>query len=156
MLPATAPWYRTAYRRHVVDMHIPDWDARFLSALDPQIYVDQLIHARIQSTVLYAHSHVGLFNYPTAIGQMHQGLRGRDFFGEVVRRCHDHNIRVVAYCSLIFDRWAYDRHPDWRIILVDGSEARDHIRFGLVKNGRHGLCCPNAPGYRGVRSSPWP
>lgn len=27
-------WCRTAYRRNVVDMHIPDWDERFLPRFD--------------------------------------------------------------------------------------------------------------------------
>lgn len=27
-------WYRTAHRRAVIDMHIPDWDERFLSEAD--------------------------------------------------------------------------------------------------------------------------
>lgn len=35
-------WYQNAYRRMVVDMHIPDWDERFLSQFDPDTFVGML------------------------------------------------------------------------------------------------------------------
>ncbi len=132
-------WYKNAFRRIVIDMHIPDWDERFLSEFDPQNYVAMLKLAHAQSIVLYAQSHVGLFNYPTQVGVMHRGLRGRDIFGELVELCHQNDIAAVAYTSLIFDRWAATTHPDWRIKLMDGSDAGATWRFGL--------CCPNSP-YR--------
>ena len=132
-------WYQNAYRRMVVDMHIPDWDERFLSQFDPDTFVGMLKKAQAQSVVLYAQSHVGIFNYPTKVGAMHRGLKGRDIFGEMVALCHQNGIGVVAYCSLIFDRWASDNHPEWRQKLLDGSDADRTSRFGLV--------CPNSP-YR--------
>jgi hypothetical protein len=69
--------------RAVIDMHIPDWDPKFLSEFDADRYVEALVQSRAQSIVCYAHSHVGLFNYPTKVGRQHAGLerprhRGRD------------------------------------------------------------------------------
>jgi hypothetical protein len=133
------PWYKTAYRRAVIDMHIPDWDPAFLSQLDVRQYIRLLKEARAQSIVAYAMSHVGLFNYPTKVGRQHRGLKGRDVFKEILDGCHEAGIAVVAYTSLIFDRWAADHHPDWRMVTAGGEP------FG--KGGRHGLCCPNSP-YR--------
>src|SRR3954468_23242055 len=72
------PWYTTAYRRAVIDMHIPDWDDRFLSRVNVYQYVNMLMKARAQSIVSYAMSHVGLFNYPTKVGLQHKGLKGRN------------------------------------------------------------------------------
>ena len=132
-------WYQTAFRRMVVDMHIPDWDERFLSEYDPVNFVEMLKIAQAQSVVLYAHSHTGLFNYPTRVGVQHRGLKGRDIFGETLELCHQNGIAVVAYCSLIFDRWASDHHPEWRIKTVEGKDADE--------TWRHGLVCPNSP-YR--------
>ena len=40
------PWYATAYRRAVIDMHIPDWDVRFLSRVDVDQYVAMLARCR--------------------------------------------------------------------------------------------------------------
>ena len=123
----------------VIDMHIPDWDERFLSQFDPHNYVEMLKKAHAQSIVLYAQSHVGVFNYPTKVGVQHKAWKGRDVFGELVGLCHQNGIATVAYTSLIFDRWAAVNHPDWRIKMINGDD--------VDLNGRFGLACPNSP-YR--------
>lgn len=138
-MSGTRAWYEGAYRRAVVDMHIPDWDDRFLSQFDAGRYVEMLVKARAQSVVAYAHSHVGLFNYPTRVGQQHRAWKGRDAVQEIIERCHAHGIAVVLYTSLIFDRWAADHHPGWRMITCEGKVHGE--------GGRHGLLCPNSP-YR--------
>ena len=148
MLTDSAPWYKQAYRRSVVDMHIPDWDDKFLSEFDPKTYVKLLKLASFQSAVVYAQSPLGLLNYPTRVGAMHRGLKGRNVFGEMIDLCHQNGIKIVAYCCLINDRWAYDHHPEWRIILTNGEEERCNLRSPLILNDRNGLCCPNSPGYR--------
>ncbi len=132
-------WYQTAYRRAVIDMHIPDWDEKFLSQFDADRYVEMLVKSRAQSIVAYGHSHVGLFNYPTKVGQQHRGLKGRNILGEIIERCHAHDIAVVVYTSLIFDRWAADNHPEWRMVTSQGKPQSE--------GGRHGVLCPNSP-YR--------
>ncbi len=137
-------WFEHAWRRAVIDMHIPDWDAKFLSEFDADRYVEALVQSRAQSIVCYAHSHVGLFNYPTKVGQQHAGLRGRDIVAEMIERCHQRNIAVVLYVSVIHDRWASDQHPDWRIIHPNGGD------FG--RGSRHGFVCPNSPYREYVRA----
>jgi hypothetical protein len=132
-------WYETAYRRCVIDMHIADWDERFLSEFDPKTYVDMLVLSQVRSAVVYAHSHVGLCYFPSKVGPMHKGLKGRNIFGEVIDLCHQNGINVVVYYSVIFDTWAYRNNPDWRIISANGEEA--------AKQSRYGICCPNSP-YR--------
>jgi hypothetical protein len=139
MMAFTKKWYEHAYRRAVIDMHIPDWDEKFLSQFNADQYVSLLKQARAQSIVAYAQSHVGLFNYPTKVGQQHKGLKGRDILREITEGCHQEGIAVVVYVSLIFDRWAADNHEDWRMIMHNG------VPFG--RGDRHGLSCPNSP-YR--------
>ena len=135
----TEPWFKKALRRNVLDMHITDYDASFLTEFDPKEYAELLALAGAQSAVVYAHSHVGLSNYPTKFGKMHPNLNGRDIFGQMLDECHKRGICVVAYYSLIFNSWAYDTHADWRIIDHEGNEA--------AANSRYGVCCPNSP-YR--------
>jgi Hypothetical glycosyl hydrolase 6/Beta-galactosidase trimerisation domain len=130
-------WYKKTYRRNVIDMHITDHDPRFLTEFDADRYVDMLVRSQVQSTVLYAHSHVGLCYFHTKVGPMHKGLHGRDIFGEVVERCRQHGIAVVGYYSLIYDTWAYRNNPDWGIIGMDGK--------GVADKSRYGVCCPNSP-----------
>jgi hypothetical protein len=140
----TVPWYTTAYRRAVIDMHIPDWDDRFLSQFDAGRFVAMLVKARAQSVVAYAMSHVGLFNYPTKVGRQHKNLHGRNIVQEIIDGCHAHGIAVVLYNSLIFDRTTADLHPEWCMRTPDGGIHG--------KGGRHGLVCPNSPYREYVRA----
>lgn len=143
-------WYKKAPKRNVVDMHITDYDPSFLSRFDPQTYVDCLVRAKCDSAVLYAHSHVGFCTYSTKTGVMHPGLKGRDIFAEVNELCRRNGIAVVAYYSLIYNSVEYGKHPDWRIICSDGTEACEKPRSASWNNsqtGRYGVCCPNSP-YR--------
>lgn len=133
------PWYDRCRRRILVDMHIADWDASFLSKLSPERYVEMMLLGGATAAMVYANSHVGLCYWPTRTGEMHRGLEGRDFFGRVLELCHRERLAVVAYYSLIFNNRAYLQQPDWRI--VPGEQ-------GARALSRYGTCCPNSPGYR--------
>ena len=137
-------WYELSYRRNLVDMHIEDWDDRFLSKLDPKEYVRMLKLAKVKSAMVYANSHVGYCYWPTKTGRMHRGLRGRDFLGEVIELCHKEGIDVIVYYSLIFNNWAYENYPEWRMVDINGKTSREYP--GRI--GRYGVCCPNSVGYR--------
>ena len=143
-----APWYATSYRRNLVDMHIEDWDASFLSRLDPRRYVELLRTARVQSAMVYANSHVGYCYWPTSSGRMHRGIAGRDMLGEILQHCHSAGIDVVVYYSVIFNNLAYDREPEWRLLDSSGEPSREGERFRTWLKPRYGICCPNNPGYR--------
>ena len=134
-----SPWYQRVYRRNVIDMHITDWNEKFLSEFNPENYVEMLRLAQVKSAVVCAQSHVGLSNFPTKVGRTHNGMKGKDHLRRVIELCHQSGIGVQLYFSVIFDRWAYDNHPDWRIILVNGKQA--------AEKSRQGLNCPNSP-YR--------
>jgi Hypothetical glycosyl hydrolase 6 len=144
MLAGDKRWFTSAYRRAVIDMHIPDWDDEFFSQFDPERYVEMLVKSRAQSVVAYGQSHVGLFNYPTKVGRQHGGLKGRNILAEVIDRCHARDIAVVIYTSLIFDRWCADEHPEWRMVTHAGKPQGE--------GGRHGVLCPNSPYREYVRA----
>ena len=138
-------WYKSVYRRNVVDLHIPDWDDSFLSEFDASEYVRLLKHSHSESAVIYAHSHAGLALYPTKVGYPHSALKGRNFLREVFDLCEKEDIARVLYFSLIYDTEAYERNPGWR--MVD----RNNTEVAADKNsraGRYGLCCPNSEEYR--------
>ena len=141
-------WTKGNYRRNLMDMHIDDWNEEFLSKVDPAEYVEALADAHVQCAMVKAKPHTGLCYWPCTTGRMHRGLKGRDFFGEMVRRCHEKGIAVIAYYSQIFDNWAYDNHPEWRLIGPDGRTFREYRNMDQFRNGRYGICCPNNPGYR--------
>ena len=104
-------WIEGNYRRNLLDMHIDDWNPEFLSKVNVDEYVEALKAAGVQAAMVKGRPHTGLANYPTKVGRMHKGLKGYDYFGEMVKKCHENGIAVIAYFSQIFDNWAYAEHP---------------------------------------------
>lgn len=129
-------WYENSYRRSLVDMHIDDWDEKFLSQFDPEEYVELQALAEVQTIIFYASSNVGICYYPTKIGHMHKGIKGRDILKEAIELSHKKGMSVVVYYN-IWHKWAYDNHPDWRLITSKGENTREYMRYGV--------CCINSP-----------
>ena len=147
-------WYTNNYRRHLCDMHIDDWNDVFMSAFSPEEYFENLKKAHVQNAMLYFQSHVGLCYYPTKSGKMHKGFRGKeDAMKRLSRMCRENGITVTGYYSLIYNNWAHDQHPEWRMVGSDGKSLRDactemNAEFSGRSLCRYGLCCPNNEEYR--------
>ncbi len=137
--PRKVEWPSQTYRRLLIDTHVPDWDPNLLANFNAADYVATIAGAGFQSLMQYANSHVGLCLWRTKLGHMHAGMKGRDYFGEVMEECRRHGLHRVAYYSLVFDDWAYQNQPEWRILPENGY---DRILFS-----RTGTVCPNSP-YR--------
>ena len=135
-------WYRKAYRRNLVDMHIEDWNDEFLSSFRPEEYLANLKKAHIQAPMLYLQSHVGHCYWPTVSGHMHSALRGReDMMKRLIELCRGAGMHPVGYYSLIYNTVEEDKHPEWRLCTgADKLSARQ-------RGGRYGHCCPNNPEY---------
>ncbi len=131
-------WPSKTYRRLLIDTHVPDWD-HLLADFDAADYVSTIAGAGFQSLMQYANSHVGLSLWKTNLGQMHAGMHGRDYFGEIAAECQRRSLHLSAYYSLIFDDWAFANHPEWRILPEEGYDRQMFSRTGTV--------CPNSP-YR--------
>jgi hypothetical protein len=123
----------------LVDTHVPDWDPRLLAKFDAAEYVHTIAQADFNSVMQYAKSHVGLCLWQSKVGPVDANMKGRDYFGEVMKECRRRGLDTVAYYSLIFDIWAFDHYPDWRIIPEEGED--------IILKGRPGVVCPNSP-YR--------
>lgn len=141
-------WIEGNYRRNLMDMHIDDWNPEFLSKINVDEYVQCLKDCGAQAAMIKGKPHTGLCYYPTKIGRMHKGLKGYDFFGHMVEACHKNGIIAEGYYSQIFDNWAYETHPEWRLVTADGKNYREYRNQGNFKTGRYGICCPNNEGYR--------
>ncbi|MEG0909983.1 MAG: alpha-L-fucosidase, partial [Ruthenibacterium sp.] len=144
-------WIEGNYRRIFLDMHLDDWNEEFLSKLDPEHLEKLLKDAGAQQIVVKCRSHTGLAYYPTKVGRMHKGLHGRDYVKEMSELCHKDGIAVMAYFSQIFDNWAYENHPDWRVINGEGKTSREYEEYNspmMFRKGRYGIVCPNNPDYR--------
>lgn len=135
-------WYSNTYRRNLVDMHIEDWNPEFLSRFSPEEYYANLKRAHIQAPMIYLQSHVGYCYWPTESGHMHNALAGNeDMIRRLVRICRAGGMKAVGYYSLIYNTWAENNHPEWR---MHGISGKSHYQNG----GRYGLCCPNNLEYR--------
>lgn len=149
-------WYSNRYRRHLCDMHIEDHDGRFLSEFSPEEYVENLKRAHIDVAMLYLQAHTGLCYYPTKTGVMHRAFEGReDMMRRTAELCHENDIKVVGYYSIIYNTREHDRHPEWRMLTSNGRSVRENRElylskndFGMVKQSRYGRLCPNRPGHR--------
>ncbi|MBP1988761.1 beta-galactosidase trimerization domain-containing protein [Paenibacillus eucommiae] len=136
------PWYKSSFRRSLTDMHIPDWDGRFLSEFEPQNYVEMLELAHVDTAMIYATSCLGIAYWPTKVGHMHKGIQGRDTLGELIEGCHGKGMNVIVYYNF-WSKWAYDEHPEWRVVSEKGEGTAEY----LWDKGRYGVCCFNTP-YR--------
>ncbi len=141
-------WIEGNYRRNLLDMHIDDWNPEFLSKVDVDGYVEALKDAGMQAAMVKGKPHTGLCYYPTKIGRMHAGLKGYDYFGETIKKCHENGIAVIAYFTQIFDNWAYEEHPSWRVVTAEGKNMREYRGGANFKTGRYGIVCPNNQEYR--------
>lgn len=141
-------WYQNSYRRHLLDMHIEDWDERFLSQFDPDAYYENLKRAHVDAAMIYLQSHVGLCNFPTKEGKMHKAFAGReDTLARLIAKCRAGGIAVVGYYSLNYDSETYDSHPDWRM-LTDRGTGKRGTRNSEGRVRRYGFVCPNHEEYR--------
>ena len=141
-------WFSDCYRRNLVDMHIADWDDRFLSEFSPKAYFENLKRAHIEAPMLYLQSHIGHCYYPTKVGHTHRSLTGReDLIRQLVALCKKGGMHPVGYYSLIYNTDAEDEHPEWGLISgADGKTERQRQNRG--RWGRYGHVCPNKPEYR--------
>ena len=128
-------------------MHIDDWNDAFLAKFDAAQYVTLLKLANVQTAMIYANSSVGLCYWPTKTGRMHRNLNGRDILGETLNLCQAEGITTVVYYSAIFNNWAYEEHPQWRTVDLEGGHSREEGKKPLLTN-RYGLCCPNSDPHR--------
>ena len=145
---ADKPWYADSYRRNLVDMHIDDWSGEFLSKFDPQHYYDCLKTAKIQSPMIYLHSHVGLCNWDSCSGVTHKAFKENNKIKKLIDLCHEGGMSVIGYYSLIYNNKEYDRHPEWRMLNAEGNPSRSKTAHGFMTGSRYGLLCPNNMEYR--------
>ena len=150
-------WYSNYYRRHLIDMHIEDWNDEFLSKFSPEEYVENLKIANINYAMVYLQSHVGLCYYPTKTGEMHKAFENRpDAIKKVIDLCHKNGIKVMGYYSLIYNTREHDKHPEWRMVTENGKSKRSYnddssdkeLAFQSASGSRYGFCCPNNYEYR--------
>ncbi|MDW7656353.1 MAG: beta-galactosidase trimerization domain-containing protein [Bacillota bacterium] len=137
-------WYKESKWRNLVDMHINDWNPDFMSKFSSEVYADNMHTAKLDAAELYTGNCLGICYFPTEVGHMHNGLKGKDITGPTLAALKARGLHTIAYFNM-WCRWGFDTHPSWRMISADGKNS---MQIGFSGQGRYGLCCPNNEGYR--------
>jgi hypothetical protein len=145
--PPKKKWYQRSYRRHLFDFHVDDWNPEFLSRWDPKVMAENMALEKCTAVTVFANTHTGLCNYPTNVGQMHRGLKGRDALGEMINIFHKQGLDVVVYYVTIYTNWYWETHPDARTVDADGKSEKQTIG-SIGRPRRFGTLCPNNEAYR--------
>jgi len=132
-------WYKSSTWRNLIDMHIPDWNPDFLSEFSPEAYTQAMVDAQVDASIIYAGNCLGMCFWPTKAGHMHEGLKGRDINSETFKALRAQGKKVVVYYN-IWNSWAHDTYPSWRM-TTPGSTNN-------FRTSRFGQCCMNSEGYR--------
>jgi hypothetical protein len=140
-------WYQRSLRRNLLDFHVDDWHPAFLSRFDPAHFADCVVTLGSTAATVFANTHTGLCNYPTKVGEMHAGHKGRDVLGDMIRELHARHIDVVVYYVMIFADWYWDNHPEARVVDANG-EAKKVLINSTGKPRRFSTSCPNNQEYR--------
>ncbi len=140
-------WYEGKYRRTLIDMHVEDWNEKFLSKLSPERYMELIKKADVQSVMVYAQSHVGLCYFPENIAAIHKSPAAQTYFGKMAALCEKEGIDIIGYYSLVYDNWAYEHNPEWRIINEYGVANREKQESVMFGGARYGTCCLNNRDY---------
>lgn len=90
------------------------------SDFDPQVFVQTLADAHVQSINVFARCHHGLCYYPSKIAKPHPSLK-RDLLGEMIEACHKRGIKAPIYISVGWDEETAKLHPEWRQVDIKGA-----------------------------------
>jgi len=134
-------WYKNSYLRLLTDMHIPDWNEEFMSKFDPKRYVEDMSATGIDTVYLYANSCVGICNWPTKLGHMHNGHKGQDRIKALTEGFSEKGINVIVYIN-IWSKYVYDLYPQWRCKDPQGRGSGEYM---YDQPGRYGVLCLNSP-----------
>jgi hypothetical protein len=137
--------YQDTYRRTLLDMHIPDWDSAFLSSYDPHTLAESYERAGVDGVLIYCKSHLGLSYWPSPVGGIHPVAAQRDLVGELLAEVRQRDMGAAAYHSVIFDNWAAEAHPEWRVVSSGTLLGEPNV---TALGRRYGTLCPNNPEYR--------
>ena len=116
-MPSTQPKYAMFFDNHT-SKACPDVGHYF----DPEAFASHLEKAGVDLVGFHAKCNQGFCYFDTSLGIRHPSLpEGFDLFGEVVRACGAHGIRVNAYFNCGLSNEDAIQHPEWRRIAMDGN-----------------------------------
>ena len=126
-------WYERLYSRLLIDNHITDLRPEYMASFSPEEYVRLVKLAGVESSMVYACDHNGNCYFPSSIGHVHRGLKGRDIFGETTRLLRQAGISPIAYYTVTYHRDCAEQLPHASLVSAAGTS----------RSGRYKFTCPN-------------
>lgn len=127
-VPGSPDWVRECPHRHMVGLHVSDYDqvpeyaalvtqgkaAPILSNIDPKHLARELRKAGVQAFWFYNKCHKGNSYYPSKVpgAHIHSALNGRDLFGEICEACLSEGIVPLCVYEFSDHRIIADK-PEW-------------------------------------------
>jgi hypothetical protein len=108
------------FRQVHLDFHTSDLIPGIGSAFDAQAFGQAFKDAHVDSVTVFSKCHHGVSYHPTAVGQMHSGLKF-DLLRAQIDALHAVGINAVIYLTATWDELAATMHPEWRTVSPDGS-----------------------------------
>ena len=136
-----------SYRRFLIDMHVPDWDAEFMSKMDPDELVGRVAGAGATVITVSANNHAGLNFFPSSVGAVHRGRGCAELLPRLLEAARARGVGSVIYYCLSYVDWFWQHHPEARVVDAPGASTP----YSGTEHGeaaRFGVCCINSPEYR--------
>lgn len=108
------------YKQVHLDFHTSPDISGIGSRFDKQQFQQALKAAHLDSITVFAKCHHGFCYYPTAVGNMHPGLRF-DLTGAMIDAAHEIGIRAPIYITAGWSENDAITHPEWLTRKEDGS-----------------------------------
>ena len=108
------------YRQIHLDFHTSEHCPSVGSDFDPDLFVDTLKKAYVNSITCFARCHHGWSYHETSVGKIHPNLT-RELLPEMIEACHSRDINVPVYITVGWDELSASEHPEWCEKKPDGS-----------------------------------
>ncbi|HEU5102084.1 MAG TPA: hypothetical protein VFU22_23840, partial [Roseiflexaceae bacterium] len=102
------------FRQVHLDFHTSEQIAGIGADFDPEMFVDTLVRANVDSITCFARCHHGWLYYDSKINpeRRHPHLQ-TELLRRQIEVCHDHGIRVPIYITVQWDHYTANVHPEW-------------------------------------------
>lgn len=94
---------------------------------DANKFAQTLEASGVDYITVFARCNLGFAYYPTKIGTVHPSLK-IDLLGEMIKACHERNIKVAAYFNAGIDHEHALRHREWCKVNKEGQVYMFHVK----------------------------
>jgi len=125
-------WFLNTYRKLFFDYHTQSTAVEVAKGFDADWWADELVNHHVQAISLHSMCAYGWKYYRKGkYGWVHPNLpEDIDLVGEMVRACHERDIKVIGYFNVMGSEPIAEHHPEW--LMVDKEGKRMETRVNLM------------------------